>query len=101
MPYERKRAMHSGNRNEVVQAAASIMRGMDKGGYHIKTPDFGSNLLISSTMSSLTPRMYPLIVELFLSPLAVLAVTAFRFLIDNIVRRERRKREEVSALNSK
>ena len=75
-----------------MQAAASIVKGMDGGGYHIKTPDLGSNILISSTMSSLTPRMYPMVVEMLLAPVMPLATAIFRMLIDRIVRRERAKR---------
>ena len=75
------------------QAAASIVKGMDSGKYHIPTPDLGSNMLISSTMANVSPRMYPLLVEVLVAPVVVLVAAVFRVLIDNVVRKERRKQK--------
>lgn len=74
------------------QAASSIMKGFLKGQYSIKTPDFFSNLLITS-MSNVTPRMYPLIVEMLIAPLIVVAQGVFRWLIDREVEKVRRVRQ--------
>ena len=76
------------------QAGASIIKGMDSGGYHIPTPDLGSNIMISSTMSNVTPRMYPLIVEVIIGPFVPLVTAIFGYLVDRIVRRERKKQRE-------
>ena len=70
---------------ELVQAASSILKGVAQGSYNIKTPDFFCNLLISGTMASLTPRMFPLAIEILLAPLAVIGATVFRYLIDREV----------------
>ena len=66
------------------------MKGIARGAYNISTPDFFSNILISGTMASLTPRMFPLVVEIFLAPLIVIGSTIFRFLIDREVMKVRR-----------
>ena len=73
-----------------VQAAASIMKGVASGKYNIRTPDFFSNILISGTMASLTPRMFPLILEVFLAPLTVVGSAVFRYLIDREVLKVRK-----------
>ena len=73
-----------------MQAASIIMAGITRGEYNIRTPDFFSNLLISGTMSSLTPRMFPIIIEMLLAPLTVLGAAAFRWLIDREVLKVRR-----------
>lgn len=72
-----------------IQAASSIVRGITQEAYNIRTPDFFSNVMISGTMSSLTPRMYPFLVELLLAPLAIIGTAIFRFLIDREVKKVR------------
>lgn len=66
------------------------MRGLARGDYNIRTPDFFSNLLVSAATAGLTPRMFPLHLELLLSPFAIFGTTIFRWLIDREVVKVRR-----------
>lgn len=52
--------------------------------------------MISSTMCNITPRMYPLIVEILIGPFVPLVTAIFGFLVDRIVRRECKKQREFS-----
>ena len=67
--------------------AEGILRGIERGHYHIASPDFGQNLLVTSS-ASLTPRIYPIVLECLIAPVVVLALRIFGVLIDNIVMRE-------------
>lgn len=45
---------------------------LEGGAYHLTTPDFGSNILISS-MTGLTPKSIPLGIGIFIAPIVQLA----------------------------
>lgn len=63
------------------------MLGLERNQYHIKTPELIVNLLLSS-MSSTTPRPYPVIVEMFIAPVVVLLLYVYRLILDRFVRKE-------------
>ena len=73
----------------MVQIAASLIRGLEKGEYHIKTPEVIVNLLLSSS-SNITPKLYPLVIELFLAPVIVALLAIYRLILDGFVRRARK-----------
>jgi hypothetical protein len=58
--------------------------GLRRGEYHIRTPELLVNLLLSS-MSSTTPRSYPLLLEMFLAPLVVALLAVYRKILDRFV----------------
>ena len=79
-----------------MQIAASFIKGLERENYHIKTPDPLINVLISS-MASMSPRPYPLLLEVVFAPFAVLLQAIYMRLIDRIVLKGRRKREAGAA----
>ena len=78
---------------DAVQIAKSLMAGLQRNEYHIKTPELVVNLLISS-MSSTTPRSYPLFFEVLIAPLVVVLLTIYRCILDKFVRNERLKLQQ-------
>lgn len=85
-------ASHLLNESFRTQTARQLFRGVEKGQYHIHTSDFVVNVLLSS-MSSTTPKLYPLPLELLMAPLLVLAQWAYRKVMDRIVSKARRTRQ--------
>lgn len=63
-----------------------MLKGMERGAYHLPSPDFGQNLMIAAS-AGLSPHMFPAILEFLLSPLVVLALLLFGHKIDSAVRR--------------
>ena len=62
------------------------MRGIEKGRYHLLTPDPGCNLLISS-MTGLSPRALPLLVSILLGWLLPLVQAVFSGKMNRAARR--------------
>lgn len=54
--------------------AKKLMRQVERGAYHLTTPDFGTNVLIGS-MSSLAPKSLPLVVGVLLAPIVQVATS--------------------------
>lgn len=82
--------MYGLTKRSCLQIAASLILGLEREEYHIRTPEFIVNLLISS-MSNITPRSYPLILEMFLAPIVVGLLDIYRRILDSFVTKERRK----------
>lgn len=72
--------------NDRAQVAACIVRGIERGRYHLLTPDLGSNLLISLT-SGLAPRAWPLLVSMLIGWVAPLVQCLFSWRMDAAARR--------------
>ena len=56
--------------------AESALRSLEKGRYHLSSPDFGQNLLVAS-MAGLSPHPLPLAIEFFLAPFLAVAMRVF------------------------
>lgn len=63
-----------------------MVRGMERGAYHLPSPDFGQNLLIAAS-AGLTPHMFNTFLEFLLAPIVVVALWVFGRIIDNAVRK--------------
>ncbi len=68
-----------------MQVAKCMIKGMERGVYHLPSPDFGQNLMIAAS-AGLSPHMFPAVLEFLLAPLVVLALWIFGYRIDNAVR---------------
>lgn len=82
-----------------MQTAKGFVRGLRSGAYHIKTSDFIVNMLISST-SNITPRCYPLILEVFLAPFGIILMGIYRLIVDGFVKRQRRREVQKAHLSA-
>ena len=75
--------------------AESALRSLEKGRYHLSSPDLGQNLLVAA-MAGLSPHPLPLVIEFFLAPVLAVAMRVFGMIIDRASRgavEERRRRE--------
>jgi hypothetical protein len=63
-----------------------MLRGLERGKYHLPTPDYGLDLMVT-TSAALSPRVFPLIVEAVLAPFVALALRIFGLLADRIARK--------------
>lgn len=72
-----------------LQTASSLIKGLERGQYHIKTTDLVVNLLLTS-MSNITPSLYPLVLEVLLAPLLVIILAIYGKVVDGIVIKGRR-----------
>mmetsp|Transcript_3625 Transcript_3625/g.10504 ORF Transcript_3625/g.10504 Transcript_3625/m.10504 type:complete len:325 (-) Transcript_3625:661-1635(-) len=68
------------------QVARCIISGAERGDYHIRGPDVGLNILVSS-MAGFSPRMYNFVVDLILAPLLTLVARLATVSADRTVRR--------------
>lgn len=75
-----------------VQIAKSLVNGLQRGQYHIKTPELGVNLLLSAT-SGTTPKLYLLPLEMCLAPFVVALLAIYRRILDSFVLKQRQKEE--------
>jgi hypothetical protein len=64
-----------------LQVAEQIVKGVERGEYHLPSPDFGQNLMVT-TSAALTPRRYHLLLEMLMAPFVVLALRVFGWLTD-------------------
>lgn len=78
--------------------AESALRSLERGRYHLSSPDLGQNLLVAS-MAGLSPHPLPLLFEFVIAPILAIAMRVFGAIIDRASRRaveERRKRGSTS-----
>ena len=66
------------------QVAQSMLRGMERGAYHLPSPDFGQNLMIAAS-AGLSPHMFPAVLECLLAPVVVVALWVFGRIVDGAV----------------
>lgn len=71
--------------------AESALRSLERGKYHLGSPDFGQNLLVAS-MAGLSPHPLPLLIELAIAPILSVAMRVFGAIIDRASRRAVEKR---------
>ena len=73
--------------------AESALRSLERGRYHLSSPDLGQNLLVAA-MAGLSPHPLPLVVEFFLAPVLAVAMRVFGAIVDRASRRavEERRR---------
>jgi len=81
--------------------AESALWSLERGKYHLSSPDFGQNLLVAA-MAGLSPHPLPLLVEFFLAPVLAVTMRVFGMIVDRASRRavEARKKEEGSGSGS-
>ena len=82
--------------------AESALRSLERGKYHLSSPDLGQNLLVAS-MAGLSPHPLPLIVEVLIAPILAVATRVFGMIIDRASRTAvegRRKRERGGEVGS-
>ena len=68
------------------RVAKKLVRQLERGNYHLTTPDFGSNILVSS-MTSLAPKSIPTAIGFFLAPIVQIASTVVGGLADRAARK--------------
>jgi hypothetical protein len=73
-----------------VQVVAVLMRGLERGKYHLVTPDLGSNLLVNK-MSATGPKVLPLALSMLLSPIVELVTTIVGAGADKAARKHNQK----------
>lgn len=60
--------------------------------YHLKTPDFGANLLIN-LLAGFTPANFPLLLQCVMAPITLLVVWVLRLRADAVARRYNKEHE--------
>ena len=78
-----------------MQVAQSILKGTQRGKYHLPGPDFGLNVLVSA-MAGYSPRMYNVLVELLLAPILALLAWLLVPIADRVVRRSKQSQAAAS-----
>jgi len=75
--------------------AGAMVRSLEKGRYHLASPDAGQNLLVAAA-AGLSPHPLPAIIEFFIAPFVAIALRVFGAVIDRAARRanEERRRSE-------
>ena len=68
------------------KVAKKLVKQLERGEYHLTTPDIGSNLLISS-MTSLAPKSLPSVVGVLISPVVQIASSVVGALADRAARK--------------
>lgn len=66
--------------------AASLFQGLQRGAYHLPTPDTLAQLGLS-LIAGVTPRPLPLLLELLLAPVLVVIAAVYRGMQDGVVRK--------------
>ncbi len=68
------------------KVAKKLVTQLERGAYHLTTPDLGSNILISS-MTSLTPKSLPSLVGIVISPIVQIASSVVGGIADRAARK--------------
>lgn len=68
------------------KVAKKIVKQLERGAYHLTTPDLGSNILISS-MTSLAPKSLPSLIGILISPVVQVASTVVGGIADRAARK--------------
>ena len=68
------------------RVAKKMVKQLERGCYHLTTPDIGSNLLISS-MTSLAPKSISTVLGIFLAPILTIASTVVGSISDRAARK--------------
>ncbi|PRW45034.1 short-chain dehydrogenase [Chlorella sorokiniana] len=68
------------------KVAKALLGGIEAGNYHLPSPDFGQNLLVSS-MTGLSPKRFWLPLEMLLGPFMPLITSLFGWIADRAARR--------------
>lgn len=63
-----------------------MVRGMERGAYHLPSPDFGQNLMVAAS-AGLSPHMFHPVLEFLLAPIVVVVLLVFGKIVDQAVRR--------------
>jgi 3-dehydrosphinganine reductase len=71
--------------------AARMLRGLERGHYHLGSPDLGQNLLVAA-MAGLSPHPLPAILEFLIAPIIAIALRVFGGVIDRATRRANEER---------
>lgn len=68
----------------LMQVAKCMVEGMERGSYHLPSPDFGQNLMVAAS-AGLSPHMYNVLLEFLLAPIVVIALRIFGRIVDKAV----------------
>jgi 3-dehydrosphinganine reductase len=68
------------------KVAKKLVKQLERGDYHLTTPDLGSNILISS-MTSLAPKSLPSLVGIVISPIVQIASSVVGGIADRAARK--------------
>ena len=71
-----------------AQVAQSMLKGVQRGDYHLPSPDFGLNMLIVP-MAGYSPRVHNTVLECLLAPIMVVIARVLVPIADSVVRNER------------
>lgn len=71
--------------------AAALLRSLERGHYHLASPDLGQNLLVAA-MAGLSPHPLHPVLEFVLAPVIALALRVFGAIIDRATRRANEER---------
>ena len=74
--------------------AKLIVKGLEKGRYHLPTPDLGQDWFIMDGTASWSPRSLPLVASVLLAPIVPIAMFVLYKVSDRIVRKQRLKEEK-------
>ena len=72
--------------------ASCILSQFEKGKYHLTPPDLGSTMLIT-TMTGLTPKVFPLAISAMISPVLQAATACVGYLGNKAARKHNRAHE--------
>lgn len=67
-----------------MQVAEQIVKGMERGRYHLPSPDFGLNLMVCAG-AALSPHPVPLLLEMVTAPFVAVALYIVGRLVDRAV----------------
>lgn len=79
----------------VLQVAKKFIDSLQRGQYHLSTPDLGQDLLIMDATASWSPRNLPLLVSCLLAPIVPVAMYVCTKWSDRIVRRQRKSEQRM------
>jgi hypothetical protein len=69
-----------------MQVAEALMRGIERGAFHLPTPDFGQLLLLDS-MAGLSPKALPAPLGCLLAPITYIVTAVLRRMADGATRK--------------
>ena len=63
-----------------------MVRGMERGAYHLPSPDVGQNIMVAAS-AGLSPHMFNPVLEFLLAPIVLVVLLVFGGIVDRAVRK--------------
>lgn len=76
-----------------MQVASKFVNSLQRGQYHLSTPDLGQDLFIMDATASWSPRNLPVLVSCLLAPIVPVAMYVCTKWSDYIVRKQRKSEQ--------